>query len=115
MQQELMLLAFHATCARKEHLFDANEGNDWSTEPPTLQCFCERHIPVTDLVHVTLCSVCFDTILNQREQAEARIIALEAEEQENQGSACEPKVLKTCQGVCQNIQTRTSSRPSHDS
>ena len=89
-------LAFHATCARKEHLLMPMKATTGSTEPPTLQCFCERHIPVSDLVHCKLSvPVCFDTIPNQREQAEARIIALEAEEQENQDPHASPKSSKT--------------------
>ncbi|ETW78629.1 hypothetical protein HETIRDRAFT_50351 [Heterobasidion irregulare TC 32-1] len=54
-------LAFHATCARKEKLLMPMKATSGS-EPPTLQCFCEKHLP--------------------REQAEARAAALAAEEED---------------------------------
>ena len=38
-------LAFHATCARKERLLMPMKASQGS-EAPTLQCFCEKHLPV---------------------------------------------------------------------
>ncbi|KXN86201.1 Peregrin [Leucoagaricus sp. SymC.cos] len=37
-------LAFHATCARKEKLLSSMKSTQGS-EPPTLTCYCERHLP----------------------------------------------------------------------
>ncbi|THH11516.1 hypothetical protein EW146_g8014 [Bondarzewia mesenterica] len=54
-------LAFHVTCARKQKLLMPMKATSGS-EPPALQCFCERHLP--------------------RAQAEARAVALAAEEEE---------------------------------
>lgn len=50
--------AFHATCARKEKLLMPMKASQGS-EAPTLACYCEKHLP--------------------REQAEARLSALQSE------------------------------------
>jgi|SRR5712671_5013481 len=39
-------LAYHVTCARKEKLLMPMKASS-GLEPPPLQCFCERHIPVS--------------------------------------------------------------------
>jgi hypothetical protein len=38
-------LAYHVTCARKEKLLMPMKASS-GLEPPPLQCFCERHMPV---------------------------------------------------------------------
>lgn len=40
-------LAFHTTCARKERLLLAMKSTQGS-EPVSLTCYCERHLPVCD-------------------------------------------------------------------
>lgn len=39
-------LAYHVTCARKEKLLMPMKASS-GLEPPPLQCFCERHMPVS--------------------------------------------------------------------
>jgi len=39
-------LAYHVTCARKERLLMPMKASS-GLEPPPLQCFCERHMPVS--------------------------------------------------------------------
>ena len=42
-------LAYHVTCARKERLLMPMKASS-GLEPPPLQCFCERHMPVSHAI-----------------------------------------------------------------